>query len=79
MFSVTPGRWGGLLHGFHAGGRGQYKKSILSGEDQPGAPALKDPSCFGMTTETLTQNYPLYATSLLNLIKTSEKRIEHQG
>ena len=54
-------------------------KSILSGEDQPGAPALKDPSCFGMTTETLTQNYPLYATSLLNLIKTSEKRIEHQG
>lgn len=78
MFSVTPGRWEGYSTASMLAAEANIK-SILSGEDQPGAPALKDPSCFGMTTETLTQNYPLYATSLLNLIKTSEKRIEHQG
>jgi len=31
-----------------------------------------------MTTESLSRDYPLYATSLLNLIKTSEARIEKE-
>ena len=28
-----------------------------------------------MTTESLTREFPLYASSLLNLVKTSETRI----
>ena len=36
----------------------------------------KDTSCFAMTTESLSKEYPLYATSLFNLIKNSESRID---
>ncbi len=51
-------------------------KAVLKGEDLGKGPALKDVSAFAMTTESLSTDYPLYATSLLNLIKTSEQRIE---
>ncbi len=48
-------------------------RSILAGED-PGRdePPLKDTSSFAMTTESLSRDYPLYSSSLLNLIKSSE-------
>ena len=49
-------------------------KAVLKGEDLGKGPALKDVSAFAMTTESLSTDYPLYATSLLNLIKTSEQR-----
>ena len=32
-----------------------------------------------MTTETLSREYPMFASSLLNLIKTSEKQIGAQN
>ncbi|MEF9866297.1 MAG: helix-turn-helix transcriptional regulator [Oscillospiraceae bacterium] len=51
-------------------------KAVLKGEDIGKGPALKDVSAFAMTTESLSKEYPLYATSLLNLIRTSEQRIE---
>lgn len=51
-------------------------KAVLKGEDIGMGPALKDTSAFVMTTESLSKDYPLYATSLLNLIKSSEQRIE---
>ena len=47
-------------------------KAILAGEDIGLGAPLKDTSAFAMTTESLSRDYPLYATSLLNLIKTSE-------
>ncbi|MEG2022194.1 MAG: helix-turn-helix transcriptional regulator, partial [Oscillospiraceae bacterium] len=47
-------------------------KAVLKGEDIGKGPALKDVSAFAMTTESLSKEYPLYATSLLNLIRTSE-------
>ena len=54
-------------------------KAILSGDDiGNGNAPLKDTSAFAMTTESLSQDYPLYATSLLNLIRTSEGRIEKE-
>lgn len=53
-------------------------KAILAGEDIGTGAPLKDTSAFAMTTESLTRDYPLYATSLLNLIKTSEMRIEKE-
>ena len=53
-------------------------KAILAGEDIGLGAPLKDTSAFAMTTESLSRDYPLYATSLLNLIKTSEARIEKE-
>lgn len=53
-------------------------KAILSGEETSAGPGLKETASFAMTTESLTSDYPLYATSLLNLIKTSEARIERE-
>ncbi len=49
--------------------------SILKGESPYGSAGVKDFSAFVMTTESLTKDYPLYATSLLNLVKSSEERI----
>lgn len=54
-------------------------KAILAGEDIGLGAPLKDTSAFAMTTESLSRDYPLYATSLLNLIKTSEARIERKN
>lgn len=50
-------------------------KAVLAGEDTGLGTPLKDTSAFVMTTETLSKEYPLYATSLFNLIKNSEERI----
>ncbi|MDD3428822.1 MAG: helix-turn-helix transcriptional regulator [Oscillospiraceae bacterium] len=54
-------------------------EAILSGVSLGNAPALKDVSSLAMTTESLSKDYPLYATSLFNLIKTSEERIDKPG
>ena len=51
-------------------------KAILAGEDVGQGAPVKDTSAFSMTTESLSDEYPLYASSLFNLIKTSEGRIE---
>ena len=40
-------------------------KAILAGEDIGLGAPLKDTSAFAMTTESLSRDYPLYATSLL--------------
>lgn len=50
-------------------------KAILKGEDVGTGAPMKDTSAFAMTTESLSRDYPLYASSLLNLVKTSEQRI----
>ncbi|MDL2215499.1 helix-turn-helix transcriptional regulator [Ruminococcaceae bacterium OttesenSCG-928-N02] len=46
--------------------------AILSGEETGSERGHITPEDFSMTTESLTRQYPLYATSLFNLIKTSE-------
>lgn len=75
MFSVRESLWGGYSTG--AMDRTDANvAAILKGEDPAGGPPLKDLSAFTMTTESLSKEYPLYATSLLNLIKTSEERID---
>ena len=51
--------------------------ATLAGEDIHGkGEPMKDTGCLAMTTESLTEEYPLYASSLLNLVKTSEGRID---
>ena len=51
-------------------------KAILSGQEIGLGEPVRDVSAFAMTTESLSQDYPLYATSLLNLIKASERRMK---
>lgn len=74
LFGVSQGRW----QGYSAAAMSRAEanvKATLDGEDMGAGPALKDASCFNMTTESLTREYPLYATSLFNLVKNSEARI----
>ncbi len=54
-------------------------KSVLAGDDIGLGTPLKDTAAFAMTTESLSKDYPLYASSLFNLIKTSEARIEKKN
>ena len=51
-------------------------KAVLEGEKLEDSPGLRDASCLSMTTQSLSADYPLYASSLLNLIKASEGRID---
>ena len=51
-------------------------KAILSGEKiSATSKVIKNKEMFFMTTETISKEYPLFATSLLNVIKTCEDRI----
>lgn len=74
MFSVPEALWRGYSVGAMAVTEANVG-AILKGDTPVGGVPLKDLTAFQMTTESLTRDYPLYATSLLNLIKTSEERI----
>ena len=74
MFRVSRARWQGYSSAAMNTAQANVE-ATLAGEEMGAGPALKDASCFAMTTESLTRDYPLYATSLFNLIKTSEGRI----
>ena len=50
--------------------------AMLSDSNVQGLDKVEDTDIFAMTTEQLSQKYPLYATSLLNLIQLSEKNIK---
>lgn len=73
LFSVPDTFWCGYADGAMNIAQTNVK-AILKGQPVNGS-AVKDTSAFQMTTESLSKDYPLYATSLLNLIKTSEERI----
>lgn len=75
MFSVPETLWKGYSSGAMDVAEANVA-AILKGEDLGSGTPLKDLSAFAMTTETITKEYPLYASSLLNLIKTSEERID---
>ena len=75
LFRVSPGRWQGYSAAAMSTAQANVK-AALDGENMGNGPALKDTSCFAMTTESLSKDYPLYATSLFNLIKNSEGRID---
>ena len=75
LFSLTPGRWQGYTEAAMNVAQANVE-GILSGEDAQDKDALQE--SLAMTSEGLSRDYPLYATSLLNLIKTSEARVERQ-
>ncbi|NLW79753.1 MAG: helix-turn-helix transcriptional regulator [Ruminococcaceae bacterium] len=74
MFSVPGSLWNGYACGAMDKAAANVN-AILKGDDIGLGTPMKDTSAFAMTTENLSKDYPLYATSLLNLIKTSEERI----
>ncbi len=74
LFSVSESLWRGYSSAAMEIAEANVA-AILKGEDIGGGTVLKDLSAFSMTTESLSHDYPLYATSLLNLIKSSEERI----
>ncbi|MFA9380691.1 MAG: helix-turn-helix domain-containing protein [Acetanaerobacterium sp.] len=49
--------------------------ALANGEKIDDLTPLKDTSCFTMTSESLSATYPLFASSLFNLIQNSEQRI----
>lgn len=49
--------------------------AIAKGQPVPGMEVIKDTEPLSVSTETLSQNYPLFASSLFNLIQHSETRI----
>ena len=75
LFSLTPGRWQGYTDAAMSVAQANAE-GVLSGEDTRDKGALQE--SLAMTSESLSRDYPLYATSLLNLIKTSEARAERQ-
>lgn len=49
--------------------------SIAMGHPVPGMEPIKDAEALSVSTDLLSQNYPLFTSSLLNLIQHSEARI----
>lgn len=77
LFSVSEPVWRGYNHAaMHT--TSANVDAILQGATPVGGDAIDsaDLKGFMMTTESLAEDYPLYATSLLNLIKASEERID---
>ncbi len=52
--------------------------ALLSGEKVEGLTPVKDTSCYAMTSQSLNTAYPLFASSLFNLIQNSESKIGYQ-
>lgn len=75
LFGIEQRRWPGYSDAVMRVAEANVE-SLLAGQDLDGAEGLKDPSCMTMTTESLSREFPLYTTSLLNLIKTSETRVK---
>jgi transcriptional regulator with XRE-family HTH domain len=73
LFRVSAARWEGYSDAAMHLAEGDVQ-AALGGETGTGA--AQDATAFGMTTESLAKEYPRHATSLLNLIKTSEEKIQ---
>lgn len=75
MFRVDQKLWAGYTDAaMHAAAA--RVDATLAGCSVDGGEPMKDTECLAMTTESLTKEFPLYTSSLLNLIKTSEGRAE---
>lgn len=49
--------------------------SIANGQVLPGLEKINNPEALSITTESLSRDYPLFASSLLNLISNTEKNM----
>ncbi len=76
LFSISQNTWEGYADAAMHMAEANVKATLAGEEAVPGGAALKDTHALAMTTESLSKEYPLYASSLLNLVKTSEARID---
>ncbi len=53
--------------------------SIAADKPLPGMDKIKDLDSLLMSTESITQTYPLFGTSLLNLVRNAEKAVDLSG
>ena len=75
LFSLSTGRWEGYTGAAMQMCEANVRAALAGEEVEEGKPAFKDVERLSMTTETLSREYPMFTSSLLNLIKTSEKQI----
>ena len=73
LFRVGAARWPGWADAAMQMQNAELAARLM-GED--GDKDALDPATMGMSTETLTREYPRHATSLLNLIKNSEEAMQ---
>ena len=74
MFSISGGQWDGYSDAVMRMAEANVS-ILLSGGDIKNGEGLDNNEALAMTTESLTREFPLYTSSLLNLVKTSETRI----
>lgn len=53
-------------------------ESVAKGAPVEGLEQIKEPETLAVTTQSLSENYPLFASSLFNLIQNSEGKIHYQ-
>ncbi len=75
MFSVPKQLYGGSATAAMALSEAKVK-AMLSGETVPGIPKVEGTEKLEITTEKLAKDYPLYSTSLLNMIQLTEKKLD---
>lgn len=76
LFSVPREVCGRLRRGGDGAGGRRTPRPSWPARTWAWATRSRTPGSFAMTTESLSREYPLYATSLLNLIKASELRMK---
>ena len=74
MFSISEGQWDGYSDAVMRMAEANVSTLLAGGETRSGE-GVADTEPLAMTTESLTREFPLYTSSLLNLVKTSETRI----
>ncbi len=74
LFSLSGRRWEGYASATMDAAEASIN-AILDGEEVGDGPAMKDTSCFAMTSESLEKDYRLYSSSLQILIKNVEDKI----
>ena len=74
MFSISGGQWDGYSDAVMRMAEANVSTLLAGGETRSGE-GVADTGPLAMTTESLTREFPLYTSSLLNLVKTSETRI----
>lgn len=79
LFSISASRWEGYSGAAMQKCEANVRAALDGEELEEGKGAFKDVERLSMTTETLGKEYPMFASSLLNLIKTSEKQITGQS
>ncbi len=75
LFRVDGRRWSGYADAVMRSAEANVD-AVLHGAQLPGSEPFEDAECLAMTTESLTREFPLYTSSLLNLVKTSETRVK---